>query len=378
MRFEIYSKDLKALVDRVSAVVPKKPALNYLTYVKVEVIGKNLKIHATDVDNYIIARTDVNSYEDGVVWVRYDDLKRVTGMAGDVTVSSTENTMRFANGNKAYEISCTDFNDVFPEIPLIGLNPKHAMTITDKAIVEALKKISCCISSNDANKIMQSYDFNLDENEIATIDGFRIGIAKIRPSASDGGRFLIDRKILPILTAAVGKNKTVENIDVKVDTKIACWKTADFSLFTRLVDGTGYNYRQMTETPQDWRVKACTRSLERIAKEYVKVGKIDSTKPMMFYKNSSKNVFATSMEFADFRTSDVFDVDGYTEEIKFGMNPQFIADACSSLDDDAVITGVYKSNAPIIIKDNNYKFLLLPVNVNEASFGFVTKQFEEA
>ena len=377
MQFEIYSKDLKALGDRVSAVVPKKSSLNYLEYVKVELIGRNLKIHATDVDNYIIARADVNSFEDGTTWVRYDDLKRVTGMAGDVTVSSTENTMRFANGSKAYEISCTDYNDVFPEIPVMS-DAKPAMTITDKSIVEALKKISCCVSANEANKLITSFDFNLSENEIVAIDGHRIGIAKIRPSASEGGRFLIDRKILPILTAAVGKNKTVETIDVKTDTKIACWESADFSLFTRLVDGTPYNYQQLINVAQDWRVKACTRSLERIAKEYVKVGKIDSTKPMMFYKNSSKNVFATSMECADFRTSDVFDVDGYTEEIKFGMNPQFIADACSSLDDDMTIIGTYKSNAPIIIKDSDYKFLILPVNVNEANFGFVTKQFEEA
>jgi len=377
MQFEIYSKDLKALGDRVSAVVPKKSSLNYLEYVKVELIGRNLKIHATDVDNYIIARADVNSYEDGTIWVRYDDLKRVTGMAGDVTVSSYEDTMRFANGSKAYEISCTDFNDVFPEVPVMN-DAKPAMTITDKSIVEALKKISCCVSANEANKLMTSFDFNLSENEIVAIDGHRIGIAKIRPSASEGGRFLIDRKILPILTAAVGKNKTVETIDVKTDTKIACWESADFSLFTRLVDGTPYNYQQLINVAQDWRVKACTRSLERIAKEYVKVGKIDSTKPMMFYKNSSKNVFATSMECADFRTSDVFDVDGYTEEIKFGMNPQFIADACSSLDDDMTIVGTYKSNAPIIIKDSDYKFLILPVNVNEANFGFVTKQFEEA
>lgn len=377
MRFEIYSKDLKALVDRVSAVVPKKPSLNYLEYVKVELTGRNLKIHATDVENYIIARTDVNSYEDGATWVKYDDLKRVTGMAGDVTVSSSENTMRFANGSKAYEISCTDFNDVFPEVPVMN-DDKPAMTITDKSIVEALKKISCCVSANEANKLMTSFDFNLSENEIVAIDGHRIGIAKIRPSASEGDRFLIDRKILPILTAAVGKNKTVETIDVKTDTKIACWESADFSLFTRLVDGTGYNYRQMTEVPQDWRVKACTRSLERIAKEYVKVKKIDSTKPMKFYKNSSKNVFATSMECADFRTSDVFDVDGYTDEIKFGMNPQFIADACSSLDDDMTIAGTYKSNAPIIVKDSNYKFLLLPVNIKGFDYAFTKKQFEEA
>ena len=378
MRFEIYSKDLKALVDRVSAVVPKKPSLNYLAYVKMELIGRNLKIHATDVDNYIIACADANSYDDGTVWVRYDDLKRVTGMTGDVTVSSTETAMRFANGSKAYEISYTDFSNEFPEVPVIGLNPKHGMTITDKAIVEALKKISCCISSNDTNKIMESYDFNLDENEIVAIDGHRIGIAKIRPNASDGGRFLIDGKILPILTAAVGKNKTVENIDVKTDSKITCWKSADFSLFTRLVDGTPYNYRQLTETPQDWRVKACTRALERIAKEYVKVGKIDPTKPMMFYKNSSKNVFATSIECADFRTSDVFDVDGYTEEIQLGMNPQFIADACSSLDDDMTIAGTYKSNAPIIIKDSNYRFLILPVNIKGFDYAFTKKQFEEA
>lgn len=378
MRFEIYSKDLKALVDRVSAVVPKKPSLYYLEYVKVELTGRNLKIHATDIDNYIIARVDVNSFEDGTTWVRYDDLKRVTGMAGDVTVSSTENTMRFANGSKAYEISCTDFNDVFPEVPLIGLNPKQSMTITDKSIVEALKKISCCVSANEANKVMNSFDFNLDENEIVAIDGHRIGIAKIRPSASEGGRFLIDRKILPILTAAVGKNKVLNSIYVETNDESLRLFSDDFELFTRLVNGTPYNYQQLMNVPQDWRVKACTRSLERIAKEYVKVGKIDSTKPMMFYKNSSKNVFATSMECADFRTSDVFDVDGYTDEIKFGMSPQFIADACSSLDDDMVITGVYKSNAPIIIKDSDYKFLILPVNVNEANFGFVTKQFEEA
>lgn len=377
MQFNVYSKDLKALVDRVSAVVLKKPALNYLTYVKVEVIGKNLKIHATDVDNYIIARTDVNSFEDGTTWVRYDDLKRVTGMAGDVTVSSTENTMRFANGSKAYEISCTDYNDVFPEVPVMS-DAKPVMSITDKAMVEALKKISCCLGNNDNNKILEAYCINLNDCEIVALDGHRIGVAEIMPIVNCGGKFLIDKKILPILTAAVGKNKVLNTIYVETNDKSLRLFSDDFELFTRLVDGTPYNYQQLINVPQDWRVKACTRALERIAKEYVKVGKIDPTKPMMFYKNSSKNVFATSMECADFRTSDVFDVDGYTDEIKFGMNPQFIADACNSLDDDMVITGTYKSNAPIIIKDSDYKFLILPVNVNDANFGFVTKQFEEA
>lgn len=377
MRFEIYSKNLKALVDRVSAVVPKKPALNYLTYVKVEVIGKNLKIHATDVENYIIARTDVNSYEDGATWVRYDDLKRVTGMAGDVTISSSENTMRFANGSKAYEISCTDFNDVFPEVPVMN-DAKSAMSIADKAIVEALKKISCCLGNNDTNKILEAYYINLDDSEIVALDGHRIGVAKITPVKNHGGRFLIDKKILPILTAAVGKNKVLNIIYVETNDKSLRLFSDDFELFTRLVNGTPYNYQQLINVPQDWRVKACTRSLERIAKEYVKVGKIEPTKPMMFYKNSSKNVFATSMECADFRTSDVFDVDGYTDEIKFGMNPQFIADACSSLDDDMVITGTYKSNAPIIVKDSDYKFLLLPVSIKGADLSFVMKQFEEA
>ena len=378
MRFEIYSKDLKALVDRVSAVVPKKPLLNYLTYVKVEVIGKNLKIHATDIDNYIIARTDVNSYEDGVTWVRYDDLKRVTGMAGDVTISSSENTMRFSNGSKAYEFSCSDFGKEFPEVPVMS-DAKPAMSIADKEMVEALKKISCCLGNNGNNKILEAYCINLNNSEIVALDGHRIGVAKIIPIVINcGGRLLIDKKILPILTAAVGKNKVLSIIYVETNDKSLRLFSDDFELFTRLVNGTPYNYQQLINVPQDWRVKACTRSLERIAKEYVKVGKIEPTKPMMFYKNSSKNVFATSMECADFRTSDVFDVDGYTEEIKFGMNPQFIADACSSLDNDAVITGVYNSKAPIIIKDNFYKFLILPVNVNNANFGFVTKQFEEA
>lgn len=377
MRFEIYSKDLKALVDRVSAVVPKKPALNCLAYVKVELIGRNFKIHATDVDNYIIARADVNSYEDGTVWVRYDDLKRVTGMAGDVTVSSTENTMRFANGSKAYEISYADFNNVFPEVPVMS-DAKPAMSIADKAIVEALKKISCCLGNNDANKILEAYCINLNDSEIVALDGHRIGIAKIMPIINYGGRFLIDKKILPILTAAVGKNKVLNIIYVETNDKSLRLFSDDFELFTRLVNGTPYNYQQLINVPQDWRVKACTMALERIAKEYVKVGKIEPTKPMMFYKNSSKNVFATSMECADFRTSDVFDVDGYTDEIKFGMNPQFIADACSSLDDDMTIAGTYKSNAPIIVKDSNYRFLLLPVNIKGFDYAFTKKQFEEA
>lgn len=377
MRFEIYSKDLKALVDRVSAVVPKKPLLNYLTYVKVEVIGKNLKVHATDIDNYIIARTDVNSYEDGIAWVRYDDLKRVTGMAGDVTISSSENTMRFSNGSKSYEFSCSDFGKEFPEVPVMS-DVKPAMSIADKAIVEALKKISCCLGNNDANKILEAYCINLNDSEIVALDGHRIGVAKIMPIVNCGGRFLIDKKILPILTAAVGKNKVLNIIYVETNDKSLRLFSDDFELFTRLVNGTPYNYQQLINAPQDWRVKACTRSLERIAKEYVKVGKIEPTKPMMFYKNSSKNVFATSMECADFRTSDVFDVDGYTDEIKFAMNPQFIADACNSLDDDMVITGTYKSNSPIIVKDSDYKFLLLPVSIKGADLSFVMKQFEEA
>ena len=77
MKFQIYGKEFKLLVDRISGIVPKKALFNALESVKISSHGNSIEFSASDMADFATITAYGNVYEDGIAWVNFDDLKKV-------------------------------------------------------------------------------------------------------------------------------------------------------------------------------------------------------------------------------------------------------------------------------------------------------------
>lgn len=382
MKFEMYGKEFKTLIDRIGGIVPKRTAFRALETVKITAHGNSVDFSATDMTDYATIKSYANVYEDGAVWVFLDDLKKISVIENDITITAKNGKLDIRSAKKSYEIPYhDDFNDIWSETPAIN-NNKIVCIQKEKEFLKHLSLLDCMRSEEEAQKMMTSFYFDLPNQKLVVLDGHRIGIANLT-----GGMFtpntngiIVDGSLYVALKSIAGKNKDEEKcIEIYADDKYTAFHGEDYVLTIKNVDGIYYDYKKLTDVARsnsDYTYTLDTKEMSKIAKEYSKVIGKDNKKPMILY-NRNGNI-ATGVQVENYRTSDILEnVEpkyGMDNEWYVGMNPRFITDACNAFPNTAEVHGNYDFRKPIMIMDDSYEFLILPVNITEYNVGFVKRQ----
>lgn len=379
MKFRIYGREFKSLVDRISGIVPKRTAIRVLETVKITAYDKYVTVEANDLQDFATIKVYADIYEDGATWVYLTDLKKVIGIDDELTITTNDGKMEVRGAKKSYEIVChDDYYEFWTVCPKLQ-NNNIMCRQNDLEFLNHLSRLNCMRSESTSNMMMTTFCLDLPKEKIVVLDGHRIGIAKLV-----GGMFSPNRKRLVIygtlykaLKSLIGKSKIEKYIEIYADDKYALFVGEDWTLTTKLVEGQFFNYENLISVSEyDYTYKVNKKELGDIAKEYCKVVSEDNKKPMIIYNYCGK--VATCIEVADYRTSDVIESVvpeyGMDHEFYVGFDPRFIADACNVFDNMAAVHGQYKANCPITITDETYTILILPVNIVGYSVEFVRKQ----
>lgn len=382
MKFQMYGKEFKTLVDRIGGIVPKKTLLQVMECVKIEAHGNNVKFSATDSTDYATIEVYANVYEDGVVWVLLSDLKKILAINDDITVTATDLKLDIRSSKKSYEIPChMDYDDMWVEKPSVSNNDIICMQ-SESEFLKHLATLNCSRSAEEANKMMTAFYLDLPNRKIVTLDGHRIGVANLVGGmfAPNAKGLILDGTLYNSLKSLIGKQKNNDRrIEIYADNKYVEFIGEDYVLTSRLLDGEYFNYKKLTGdifSGSEYTYRFNTKEMLNIAKEYSKVITADNKSPMILYNNNG-NV-ATGVQVSNYRTSDVLEnVDaeyGMDHEWYVGVNPRFVMDACNAFSEEAEVKGTYSFKKPIIIMDETYEFLILPVNINDSNIEFVKRQ----
>ena len=382
MKFQIYGKDFKTLVDRIGGIVPKRTALQVMECVKIEAHGNNVEFSATDSTNYATIKVCANVYDDGVAWVLLSDLKKILAINDDIIITASDLKLDIRSSKKSYEIPCnTDYDDIWLEKPSIRNNNVICIQ-SENEFLKHLSILNCARSEEEANKMMTAFYLDLPNRRIVTLDGYRIGTANLVGGmfAPNARGLILDGSVYSALKSLIGKTKNDDKrIEVYANDKYVEFIGEDYILTSRLLDGEYFNYEKLTgdvRSGSEYTYRFNTKELLNIAKEYSKVVTKDNKAPMIFYNNNGS--VATGVQVANYRTSDVLEnVEaeyGMGHEWYVGVNPRFIMDACGAFSEEAEIKGAYSFKKPIMIMDETYEFLILPVNINEDNVKFVKRQ----
>ena len=366
MKIKVFGTEFKKAIDKVVSVTNKKSivALPRGIYFKAE--GNKITSYATDLEQYLEVYIDGEVIEEGTAGIEVDDLKVIAKLNTDITLTTMEADLELAFGKKKVTVR----NYVY-EVPEME-NKEESVILTTEAswLKETLTKLATFTTAPDApNKMMSTINLNTKDGRVEAIDGYRIGLREF------GNREVVTETATDNCTirniAVIPMKKVLDMgiVTVSLGNKYLKIQGRDFAYYQRIFEGRYYEVARMLNDSYTWKLTTNTNSFAEVMK--YNSGLLKGThKPNILYING--DVVKSFAQCAKYEILDV--LEGEAEgEIMIGFNPLFMLDALNCVEAEEVEIYGNRYMDPLNVKADDYRFVILPININADSEGYKNK-----
>lgn len=372
MKITINSKELKALLEKVTPVIPKKTQFSILESVLLTSKNGILSATTTNITQFLTVTTkEYTTTTDGSILIGSNDVLILTKLSGDITIESTEETKAVIRSNKkSISISLKDTED-FPKLPE-NTEENENVIVKEYDFLKVISKLIVFTSSSESNEKMQYYNMNVTDGYIEAIDGHRIGINNIDMKVNSKNSLpsiLIHNSINKNLKKVLSSKSTTD-ISITISDGFIFFKGKDFMYIDHHNAGEYFKTQQMFFDDYDFKIELETSGLMEISKFNVDMVKFDAMdkRPMILYYNNETKENYIYMNTGKHITTDKLELiksEMPNKDICMGFNPLFILDALKCIDESKVTIIGSTSKAPITIIGTDEKYLILPVNIGQ-------------
>lgn len=373
LKFTMNAKELKTIIDKGMAAINKKASLPALTrlYFQVEADG-TVKTLGTDYEHYAeISSNNAWNTSPGVFGIDAEDLKIITKMNDDVILedisTESENKISVKCGKKIVTIPKYENIDIF--LPSMDKTEAHVLTMNESWLLETIKNLFIYTSDNDSNKMMQVFHFNTTYRRVEALDGYRIGMRTLenqkieKEIANPFDNVLLHRKCMQVFKKIMDKKSNAE-VKVYQDEKYIKVKGKDFTYIIRRVDGEYFKVNPMLTDDADYSFIADKENMLSVMRYDCDLVK-DLKRPVVLHSEDGKlYTYLKTIRYEAFNNVETKE-NTMDNDLYIGFNPHYLADAFSMVDTDNLVCHGKNNKSPLFIDGNEYKFLVLPVNINE-------------
>lgn len=387
MKFTVSSKIMKAAIDKAMSAVNKKATAAYLTrmYFRVGEDG-TLKILATDLSQYVeIRESRIENACSGEVGIDTDDLNVLTKMSGEITLADERKdgtlVVNVKSGKKivtipAYENKGCD-NEPLTLPVMDAAKTVNVLDVKESWLVETLKDLSPFLNNgslfDDSNMIEKVFNFNTNQNRIEALDGHRIGMRslenqKVYARITDRSETVKLPNICAKVFGKVFDKKSDNDVNICQDEHFVKVSGTNFTYITRRYDIRYFDVERMLNEETTFSFSVNRENILSVMQ--YNLGLLDSAskgRGVTVILHPTDGEVYSYVGTTKYQAFDELDTDNYkgNDEFCIGFNVQFLVDAFSVIDsDEPVVTGS-KMIAPIVVKGDEYSFMILPVNIKE-------------
>lgn len=379
MKFTMNAKELKAMIDKGMTAIDKKhynPEYKKL-YFQIDQSGL-LRVLGSNSEQYVEVRSDqAYDVQPGVFGIDIDDIKIVTKMKGNITVEdiTTEDMgdvgkINIKCGKKTVTIPRYQNVDIF--LPIMDDTEEKILAAKENWLLETLVNLET-YTSDDINRMtMQCFNFNTKDNRIEALDGHRIGMRTLRDQeVYSESSVMLNRSCVPVFKKTMSK-KSESKVTISQDEKYVKVEGNDFAYVRRKQDGIYYDIEKILRFDSNFKFIPDRESMLEMAKynNELRVSD-DKSVPVVFHSENGKLYSYIKTHkyeaFDEIATSE----NNMKSDLYIAFNPSFIADAFSIVDSDEPECVGLNAKSPIVIKGDEYSFLILPIGIKnncEAAF----------
>lgn len=379
MKFTMNAKELKAMIDKGITVIDKKhynPDFKKL-YFQIDKDGL-LRVLGSNSEQYVEIRNDqAYDVQPGVFGIDIDDIKIVTKMKGNIIVEdvTTEDMgdvgkINIKCGKKTVTIPRYQNVDIF--LPAMDGTEEKILAAKENWLLETLVNLET-YTSDDINKMtMQCFNFNTKQNRIEALEGHRIGMRTLRDQeVYSENSVMLNRSCVPVFKKAMSK-KSESKVTISQDEKYVKVDGNDFTYVRRKQDGTYLDVEKLLRFDSDFKFVPDRESMLEMAK-YNRELRVNDGKdaPVVFHsENGGLYSYIKTHKYEAFDEIETSE-NNMKSDLYISFNPSYIADAFSIVDSDEPECIGINAKSPIVIKGDEYSFLILPINIKnncEAAF----------
>ena len=204
-----------------------------------------------------------------------------------------------------------------------------------------------------------------DQLRLVSLDGQRISIRKISLKESYD----------PIKAVIPGKtlNEISKILSGEIDDIVNIYFSKNHILFefdqtivvSRLIDGEYFRIDQMLSSDYETKIKINKKEFLDCIDRATLLVREGEKKPIII--EITDNSMELRIDSAMGSMNENIDIDKEGKDILIGFNPRFLIDALKVIDDETISIYLVNPKAPCFIRDDeeNYTYLILPVNINQ-------------
>lgn len=354
---------LSSAVTNVQRAVSSKTTLPALEGILIKAENGQIKLCGYDLEIGITTEVNATIQEEGSIVVNaklFSDIVR--RLPDDKINIETDNKFitYISSGEAKYQIVGISPEE-FPDLPIF--DEIDDITI-QSGILKNMIKQTIFATSDDIIKMVYTgalFEFENNIFNIVAIDGIKMAIRKETVDYDKSSRFIVPKKALNEILK-LGSDEDGENIRIITGQRHAIFKVKDYSIFTRLIEGTFIDYKrtipQNIETEAFVVVRDFVNSVERMS--LLTSERIQSPIRINF-KDDKINL---SCSTAIGKATDIIKTTVKGKEIEIGFGNRHLIDALRNTDSDVIKIELCDNTTAMKImpiEGDSYLFLVVPM-----------------
>ncbi len=364
MKFKIARSTFIEALKGVQNIVAGKTSLPVIQNVLLEAEGNELKLTTTDLDISIRWVCECEVLEKGSttlpVKLLFSSISTVEEGEVCVEVDSSDKATIKA-GSAKFKISGIS-SESFPVLPSEDVNSVYK--ISEVNLHEMMRKVSYAASQDDTRKTLKGVLMSFKDEKLTVVatDGRRLALTEMEiefPKDSEIDIVLPSKAVTELLRSMNGKGE----VNIKVEKSQICFSVGNLQMFSKLIEDTYPNYRQVI--PADTAEKV-------IVDRLLLLNALDRARVMsMDESHSTKLIFETGRLIVTSAASDIGEAKDEVpikyagESIEIMFNPSYVMDPLKVIDEDEISINFNNSHSPAVIKCSSpFLYVLMPLRVS--------------
>ena len=367
-----FQKD--AIVNGINIVmkaVPSKTTMSILECILIDASSNEIRLTGNDMELGIETKVEGQILEHGKIALDaklFSEItRRLSSQNSTITIESDQklNTIIRCE-NSVFNIQGRD-GEEFTYIPYIERD--KYITLSQFTLKEVIQQTIFSISPNDSNKMMGGELFEVNENQlkVVSLDGHRISIQNVTlKDHYEPTKVIVPGKTLSEISKILGGDNEKE-VRIFFSSNHILFEFDDTIVVSRLIEGEYFRINQMLSSDYETKFSVNRREfLDCIERATILIRENDK-KPLILQVNDNTMELKLNSSFGSMNAELLIHKTG--KDIMIGFNPKFLIDALRAIEDEEINIYMMNPKSPCFIKDEeeNYIYLILPVNFNAAT-----------
>ena len=364
MKFKVLRSKFIEGLKSVQNIVAGKGSLPILQNVMIEGRENSIKLTTTDLDISIKSEVECEVTEEGVTTLPVKLLfTSITKAAeGEITVEcDAQERATIKAGSARFRLQGMPGSE-FPSIPEDG--EAYIYTVPPATIREMLRKTAYAASQDDTRRTLKGVLMSFKDEKLTMVatDGRRLALVESElefPKAAEKDIVLPSKAVAELQRSLSSEG----DVSIMVKKSQICFTVASVQIYSKLMDDTYPNYRQVIP-------KECAEQIS-IDRQLL-LNALDRASVMtMDEAHSTKLIFEANCLTVTSAASDIGEAKDEVpikyagEKIEIMFNPTYVMDPLKAIDDDEVTIGLNNGHSPAVIRRSiPFLYVLMPLRIN--------------